>query len=109
MRGNRRRVGAIAAILAAGCGEATTTRSDAATAVDAAATDAAVDAAAADVTADLTDAGETFALAPGEVAEVPLSAGVASLRIATPSGTERYVLVLASTQLDAVGDPVAYA
>jgi len=47
-------------------------------------------------------------LAPGEVAEFALAAdGSAGLRLATPGGGERFVLVLASTRFD-VAPPVAY-
>ena len=39
-------------------------------------------------------------LAPGEAAEVPVKDGVATVRLATPSGAERFILVVASTKLD---------
>ncbi len=45
-----------------------------------------------------------FALAPGEVAELPVSAGAAGARLATPTGNERFLVVLASARLD---DPTA--
>lgn len=43
--------------------------------------------------------GGPLSLAPGEVAEVELDSGSLSLELATPSGEERFVLVLASLDL----------
>lgn len=40
-----------------------------------------------------------LALAPGEVAEVSVEAGRAAVRLATPSGAERFVAIVASTNL----------
>ncbi len=105
---------AVAASLAAGCSSASPSATDAGPSTDVVADAARADGsadAAADGSADapaVIDASGPFTLAPGEVAEVPWNAGTAALRVATSVGTERYVLVLASTQLDAVGDPVAY-
>ena len=102
---------AVAASLAAGCGGATTNTVDAGRPPDASA-DVSIGDASGDafVEAAVTaDAGGAFRLAPGEVAEVPVNAGSAAMRIATAAATERYVLVVASTQLDATGDSVAYA
>jgi hypothetical protein len=39
-------------------------------------------------------------LEAGEAAEIPVTDGVAKLRLATPAGTEKYVVVLGSTKLD---------
>ena len=55
-----------------------------------------------------TSTGEPFALAPGEVAEVPVTSAVASLRLATPEGVERFVVVVASMQLASAGVSAAY-
>lgn len=81
--------------------------SDAPSVVDAADAPADAPADATDAT-DATPVDAAFALAPGEVAEVPLADGTASLRLATPTGAERFVVVLASTHFDARADAHAY-
>lgn len=53
--------------------------------------------------------GGPLALAPGDVAELPVQSGTAGARIATPGGNEKYVLVLASTRFDTSGDQLAYS
>jgi hypothetical protein len=89
--------------IAAGCGASEASLVDASP-VDAAPADASpVDAAPAD--AALPD---PIGLAPGEVAEAPVTSGVASLRLATPAGSERFILVVASTDLASAGRPYAY-
>ena len=56
------------------------------------------------------DAGTTLlSLAPGEVAELTLEAGLAGARLATPLGTERFVAVLVSTRFDALSSADPYA
>ena len=50
-----------------------------------------------------------LALAPGQVAEIALEQGQGSVRLATPAGTEKYVLILASTLLDASTDAHTYS
>ncbi len=56
------------------------------------------------------DAGaRLLALEPGEVAELSLAEGLAGARLATPLGTERFVVVLASTRFDTLGTTDAYA
>lgn len=47
-------------------------------------------------------------LAPGEAVEVALSDGAATVALATPTGDEAFVLVLASTVLDGVPGTFAY-
>ena len=96
MRGDRFELAliAMAGVLAVGCGPPELAS------IDAAAPDAAsIDAASVDG-ADATRR-DPFTLAPGEVAEVPVGSAVASLRLATPEGTERFVVVAASMQLAA--------
>lgn len=72
--------------------------------------DAAVDARADVVVLDAADAGAgtVASLAPGEVVELPVTAGVAAVRLATPTGNERFVLVLASTRFVEMDDPASY-
>jgi hypothetical protein len=54
-------------------------------------------------------AGSPLRLAPGEVAELEMDPdGSAGLRLATPVGDERFVLILASTRFD-VAPPAGYA
>lgn len=48
-------------------------------------------------------------LAPGEVAELAIADGVAGERIATPSGSERFALIVASTRFDGNKTPVPYS
>ncbi|HTV24547.1 MAG TPA: hypothetical protein VMG12_37910, partial [Polyangiaceae bacterium] len=56
------------------------------------------------------DAAPALALEPGQVAELSIGAdGSAGERLATPTGTERFVIVLASTRFDADPAPVDYA
>lgn len=108
-----KRAGALAAVLAcAACSDGVSSAPDAAspdvpTADAADASDATDDADATDAS-DVTDASGPFAMAPGEVAEVPVRAGLASVRLATPVGNERFVMVLASSQVDAPGPSVGY-
>jgi len=48
-------------------------------------------------------------LAPGQVVELAVSAdGRAAVRLATPRGSERFVVILASTRLDASSPPTPY-
>jgi len=55
------------------------------------------------------DAAPALALEPGEVAELSIGAdGSAGERLATPTGNERFVIVLASTRFDAEPAPVDY-
>lgn len=54
-------------------------------------------------------AGGPIALAPGDVAELPVDSGTAGARIATPKGDEKYVLILASTRFDASGAQLDYS
>lgn len=54
-------------------------------------------------------AGGPLALAPGDVAKLPVDSGMAGARIATPGGNEKYVLVLASTRFDTSGDQLDYS
>lgn len=92
-------------VFLAGCGGPEPIGADAS--VDArVSTDAAVDVAP----VDAVDAGPgvAFALAPGEVAEVPVAAGVAAVRLAAPTGSERYVLIVASTELAMTGESDPY-
>lgn len=92
-------------VVLAGCGGPDPTMADAS--VDArVANDARADVAPVDV----VDAGPgvAFALAPGEVAEVPVTAGVAAVRLAAPTGAERFVLIAASTQLAMTGESDPY-
>jgi hypothetical protein len=50
-----------------------------------------------------------LALQPGSVVELSVSAdGRAGARLATPSGSERFLIILASTRLDASAPPVSY-
>lgn len=105
-----KRAGSLAAVLAcAACSDGAASAPDAAIpdvlTSDAADVRDATD--AADVT-DASDAGGPFALGPGEVAEVPVRAGLASVRLATPAGSERFIMVLASSQVDAPGPSVGY-
>ncbi len=44
-----------------------------------------------------------LALSPGEVAELAVNGDAASVALATPTGNERYVLILASNDLSASG------
>ncbi len=92
-------------LFVAGCGGPDPTMADAS--ADArVSTDARADAAAVD--AGDAGPGVAFALAPGEVAEVPVSGGVAAVRLATPTGAERFVLIAASTQLAMTGESDPY-
>jgi hypothetical protein len=53
---------------------------------------------------------EPLSLAPGEVIELEVRAdGSAAAALATPSGDERFILVIASTRFDAERTPVTYA
>ncbi len=64
---------------------------------------------AADVVTDAPPDVTPFALEPGAVAEVPLGAdGTAAVRLATPTGTEQFVVVLGSTVVDGAVDALAY-
>ncbi len=49
-----------------------------------------------------------LALQPGEVGEVTVTDGFAGVRLATPSGTEQFALILASTQLTSASKKHAY-
>ncbi len=49
-----------------------------------------------------------LSLAAGEVAELSLSQGRASVRLSSPLGTEKFVLVVASTKLDSSKDSYTY-
>lgn len=54
--------------------------------------------------------GRPLLLAPGEVAEVQISAeGLAGERLATPAGTEQFVLILGSTRFAFDPQPVQYS
>src|SRR5262245_31866623 len=56
------------------------------------------------------DAGTgAFVLEPGAVAEVALQDGVGGERLATPSGTERFVVILGSMQLNGAKTAVKYS
>ena len=57
------------------------------------------------------DAGPpVFTLAPGEVAELTVSAdGIASAHLSTPTGTEKFIVVLASTKFDTLGQSSGYS
>jgi hypothetical protein len=56
------------------------------------------------------DAAPPLALEPGQVAELSIGAdGSAGERLATPTGNERFVIVLASTRFDADPAPVNYS
>ncbi len=79
--------------LLAACGTAS------AVAVDAGVPGASPDASDAAAT-DGSASGKALALAPGEVAELTVTDGRAATTLASPAGTERYVVVLASTKLD---------
>lgn len=64
------------------------------------------------VSAGAADAapGATLALQPGEVAELTVGAdGRVGARLATPSGSERFVIVLASTRFDRQTVPAPYS
>lgn len=50
-----------------------------------------------------------LALQPGEVAEVPLSQGVGGVTLATPQGTEQFVVMLASTNFTSGTASYAYS
>lgn len=104
MKPSPRTVLPLAALLLAGCGEPAPTPD--------ASSDAAADAPRSDASTDapVSDAGPgaAFTMAPGEVAEVPVAAGVAALRLATPTGAERFVLVLASTRFAELDAPATY-
>ncbi|MEI8255174.1 MAG: hypothetical protein WCJ30_05820, partial [Deltaproteobacteria bacterium] len=68
---------------------------------------------AADIASDAaTDAPpdvSAFVMAPGAVVEVPLGAdGTAAVRLATPTGSEQFVVVLASTVVDGTVDALGY-
>lgn len=54
--------------------------------------------------------GQSFLLQPGEVAAIQVSAdGRAGVRLATPTGGEQFVLILASTSFDLVPTPFEYS
>lgn len=55
------------------------------------------------------DSGAAFALAPGEVAEIVVQDGAFGERIATPTGTEQFVLIVGSTRLDGSKAAVTYS
>lgn len=56
------------------------------------------------------DAAPALALQPGEVVELAVGAdGRAGERLATPTGAERFVIILASTRFDAEPVPLDYA
>ncbi len=56
------------------------------------------------------DAGPDFlTLAPGEVAEVTVTTDRAAARLATPSGSEQFVAIVASTKLDSSSGSFAYS
>jgi hypothetical protein len=48
-------------------------------------------------------------LAPGDVAELAIVDGVAAERLATPAGTEQFVVILASTSLGSGRTPLTYS
>ncbi|MHB8875082.1 MAG: hypothetical protein ACYC8T_15460, partial [Myxococcaceae bacterium] len=50
-----------------------------------------------------------LALSPGDVAELAVSAGKTGVSLATPLGTEKFVIVLASTRLDSSADSLGYS
>jgi len=52
--------------------------------------------------------GEPLTLAPGEVVELGVAAGISGATVATPGGDERFVLIVASMQLDASGQEHGY-
>src|SRR5262245_27418422 len=53
---------------------------------------------------------QPLSLAPGEVIEIGVRAdGSAAVALDTPSGSERFILVIASTRIDAERTPVTYA
>lgn len=57
-----------------------------------------------------TDAGPVgFSLAPGDVGELVVQDGVAGEKLATPTGTERFALIVASTRFDGTKTPAAYS
>jgi hypothetical protein len=51
----------------------------------------------------------TLSLAPGEVAEVTVTDGAGSVRLATPGGNEQFVVVLASENLDDITSTYSYS
>src|SRR5581483_11569183 len=57
----------------------------------------------------MPDTGALFALAPGEVAEIALQDGVGGERIATPSGTEKFVAIVGSTRFDGAKAAAPYS
>lgn len=63
-------------------------------------------------TVDAADAppdAPSFTLDPGAVAELPIGPdGTVAVRLATPTGTEQFVVVLASTLVDGTVDPLGY-
>lgn len=50
-----------------------------------------------------------LSLAAGEAAEIPVTDGVGRIKLATPTGTEQYVVILGSTKLDRVTGSYAYS
>lgn len=50
-----------------------------------------------------------LALAPGEVAELPVIAGIAGGKLATPKGDEQFIVIVASTQLDTSAGALAWS
>lgn len=68
--------------------------------------DAGVDSSAADGSVEAGESADVAApagpllLAPGQVAELPMADGLAGVRLATPLGDEKFVVILGSTRFD---------